>query len=150
MGGDKMNANKLIKIAIVAGIISMVPFIATAKEMISGKIVGFTSLIHPVEAPVNNKDPRIKLENDFVLLLPNGEYYLLENVSRNFKIKYFKKAVRVEGKVNDEYRSITVSKLQVEKKGKGFRTVYPHRKPERSGRYNSQSGRFGEKGNQYK
>jgi len=145
-----MNAKNIIKSLVVAGIVSMVPFIANAKEVLTGKLVGFTSFIHQIEAPVDNKDPRIKLENDFVLLMPNGEYYLLDNVSRNFKIRYFDKTVRVEGRVNNEYRSITVSKLQVDKKGKGFRTVYPHRKPARSGRYNSQSVRSWEKGNQYK
>ena len=145
-----MSAIRIVKSLFVAGIVLMVPIISNAKEVLTGKIVGFTSLIHPVEAPVNNKDPRIRLENDFVLLMPNGEYYLMDNVSRNFKIRYFHKKVRVKGRVNNEYRSITVSKFQVKKKGKGYRTVYPHMRPARSGRYNSQGLLDGEDSNQYK
>ena len=141
-----MNAKNIIKSLVVAGIVSMVPFIANAKEVLTGKIVGFTSLIHPVEAPVDNKDPRIKLENDFVLLMPNGEYYLLDNVSKKFKIRYFDKKVRVEGRVDNEYRSIKVSKLQVAKKGRGFRTVFP----DREARWYGPQSLFKEKGNQYK
>lgn len=145
-----MTTDKTIKILVIAGMISMVPFITFAKESLTGRIVGFTSLIHPVEAPVNNKDPRIKLENDFVLLMPSGEYYLLDNVSRNFKIRYFNKIIRVEGKVNYKYQSIEITKLEVEKKGKGFRTLYFNRFTERNDSYNSGAIGFGEKGNQYK
>jgi len=67
----------------------MVPIISTAKETFTGTIVGYTSLIHQSNVPIDNRDPHIELEKDFVLLVPNGDHYLMPNISRGIKPSFF-------------------------------------------------------------
>jgi hypothetical protein len=101
----------------------MVPFVSTAKETVTGTIIGFHSLIYEKELSVNNKDPHIQLEHDFVLFMADGDHYLLPNIPRSIKIENFHQTARVEGTINRDYRSLYADKFQV-KKNKTFRTVW--------------------------
>ena len=118
-----MKIKHQIKILVAASIILLVPVISTAKETVTGTIMGFHSLIYEKELSVNNKNPLIQFEHDFVLLMADGYHYLLPNIPRSIKIENFHQTARVEGTINKDYRSLYAEKFQV-KKNKTFRTVW--------------------------
>lgn len=94
-----------------------------AEQTLSGEIQGFNCLVIGAPCPKDNMDPHLMLESDFVLLLGNGDYYLLPNIARDVKAKYFGSLVKVSGKVNDKYRAIMVNSLEV-KTGDMYKTVW--------------------------
>ena len=118
-----MKRKHQINILVIASIILMVPLISTAKESVTGTIVGFNSLIYEKEAPIDGEDPRIRFEPDFVLLASNDNYYFLPNVPREIKAGNIYKTVKVTGTITDKYRSMDVDKFQI-KKEKDFSTVW--------------------------
>jgi hypothetical protein len=122
-----MNKNITLKTLVIASIISIVPIISSAKETIEGKIVGYSSLFNQSEVPVDSGDPHIQYEEDFVLLMPDGEHFILQNIPRNMKVKYFDKTLRAVGTKNVKYHSMAVVKLEL-KNGNDYETVWKKKK----------------------
>ena len=67
---------------------------------------------HGRQYPIDNLDPHLTLEPDFVLLLDNGNCYLLPNVGRIVKVKYVHKSVKITGDLNSKYMSIDADKFE--------------------------------------
>ena len=107
----------------------MQPSLSFSKELLTGKIVGHGSLFYEGINPVDNKDPLIQREDNFVLLLENNVYYFMHNIPRSLKIKYYKNEVTVVGWIDKYYRSINVEKIKVIKNGK-YKTVWDSRRIE--------------------
>ena len=89
-----------------------------AERTLAGRIVGLNCIFDPDLCSVDNRDPHIALNVDFVLLPEKADHYLLTNVPRNVKIQFFGREIEVTGDVSEEYRSITVETLKVRKGGK--------------------------------
>lgn len=130
---------KRINIMLVAAIIiPMMPYYAMAVETITGKIVGFNSIIHGKEAPADYNDPHIRLEPDFVLLTSDGGHYLLPNVPKHIKARNIYREVKVIGDIVEKYRSMEVDELQIQAE-KGFSTIWSRKLAEEEvdGRYDN-------------
>ena len=61
-------------------------------------------------------DAHIAIENDFVLVLPDGSHYFLPNLNRAIKARYANKHVRIAGEKEDH--EIWVKSLEVKKDSK--------------------------------
>jgi hypothetical protein len=96
---------------------------ANAAESVTGWIQGFNCVLHGHRCPIDTLDPHLMLEPDFVLLLDNGDYYLLPNIARIVKAKYVHKSVKVTGNVISKYKSIDVDEFEV-KDGGSYKTVW--------------------------
>ena len=112
-------------ILIVACFILFMPLVSTASETITGKIVGFNSLIHGKESPTDIDDPHINFEPDFVILLKDGTHYLIPNIPIHVKRQYIYKSAKITGNINVKHRSITAEELKVRGKRK-FKVVWTH------------------------
>jgi len=112
-GGKIMNNKNLIKSLVIASIILMVPIISNAKEGVTGKIVGYKSLFYQGIDPIDNQDPLIDLEDNFVLLMDNAVHYFLRNIPRSLKVKYYKNQVEVVGRIDKYYRYIDVDTMRI-------------------------------------
>jgi hypothetical protein len=72
--------------------------IAGEKVKLEGTIQGAKCTHYQVEC--YNDDNHIALEPDFVLVLPNGEYYFIPNLNRGVKARHAYKKVRIHGELN--------------------------------------------------
>ena len=109
---------KLIKILVLvilgAVLIPGLSFAATLTTL-EGKIGGANCIIAEKVCPMNSSDPHIALENDFVLVTPDGKYYFMPNISRSLKTSILNKPVRVAGKLTGA--TFLVSVIELKKKG---------------------------------
>jgi len=119
-----MNHRSILKLVFLAAALAIaLPDSVPAAQTLSGEIQGFSCLVAGTRCPKDNMDPHLMLESDFVLLLGNGDYYLLPNIAREVKAKYLGKEAKVSGKINDKYRAIMVDTLEI-KDGATFNTVW--------------------------
>jgi hypothetical protein len=100
------------------------------ERVLTGQLEGLNCIYVKDLCAVDNRDPHIALEVDFVLILKNGDHYLLTNVPREVKIQFFGKGIEVTGEVKEEYRAITVQKLKVSVGGQYKVTWTPESKDE--------------------
>ena len=70
---------------------------AGERVQIVGTIKGAGCTHYQVEC--FNDDNHIALEDDFVLVMPNGEYYFMPNVYRSVKARHAYRNVRVQGEL---------------------------------------------------
>ncbi|MFH2065058.1 MAG: hypothetical protein ABIK15_07665 [Pseudomonadota bacterium] len=119
-----MNKNLTIKLAIVMASLLLVfsgGVFGKSLGTFEGTIQGANCVVHETTCPINNQDPHVALENDFVLLTPDGEYYFLPNINRSLKIKYVNKDIRIKGEAKGH--SIVVNDLSI-KSGSDFQSVW--------------------------
>ena len=92
------NASSKILFFIIVFIIvglSAQPLHAWERVQLIGVIKGAGCTHFKVEC--KNDDNHIALEDDFVLMMPNGEYYFMPNVYRSIKARHAYRTVRVHG-----------------------------------------------------
>ena len=120
-----MDRKKIIALVfvMVLGLSAPLAVDAAQTKTFVGHMEGLNCVIHGHLCPVDNLDPHIALESDFVLFLATDEHYLLPNIPRVVKAKYVGKPIRVTGEVTEKYRSIRVDKLEVKKSG-NYKTVW--------------------------
>ena len=106
---------------LLAALVSL-PLSALA-ETIEGKINGLNCALTGFVCPIDKRDPVAALEADFVLQKPDGEYYLIPNVDRAVKARYFLEEVRVTGQVDSRYKAITADTLEIKQDG-AYKTVW--------------------------
>ena len=70
------------------------------KIEVNGKIKGANCVINKAYCVEDGSDPHIALENAFVLVEDNGEYYFLSNLGRINKLALLNKTIHVKGKKN--------------------------------------------------
>ena len=84
---------------------------------IEGEIRGARCTHFQVEC--YNDDNHVALEPDFVLVMPNGDYYFMPNLGRAVKARHAYKKVRIHGELRKQ--ELWVDKL-VDLEDKGRRT----------------------------
>ena len=91
---------------------------ANEKVKLEGEIRGAKCTHFQVEC--FNDDNHIALEPDFVLVMPNGEYYFMPNLSRSVKARHAYKNVRIHGELRNQ--ELWVDRLVDVDKTKGGRS----------------------------
>ena len=94
-----------------------------------GTIEGLNCTHYQKPCPKEDLDMYIALENDFVLLTPDGRHYLLPNLSVLIKARYLTEQVRITGQRRAD-SSIWVENLEV-KRGQTYETVWNYFEQER-------------------
>jgi len=112
-----MKRKYIITLLSAIALVFTISVTADAATSVTGWIQGFNCVRHGHQCPIDTLDPHLMLEPDFVLLLDDGDYYLLPNVARIVKAKYVHKSVKVTGDVISKYKSIEVDKLEVKDGG---------------------------------
>ena len=120
-----MKALSVMILTVIAVFFLATPTLATERTL-AGRIVGLNCIFDPDLCSVDNRDPHIALNTDFVLLLKNADHYLLANVPREVKIQLFGKEIEVTGDVSEQYRSITVETLKVREGGQYIKVWSSH------------------------
>ena len=118
-----MNRYIMITLLVLTAMAPAMPVTANTAKTFEGWMQGYNCVTHGHKCPIDRLDPHLMLEPDFVLLLDDGDYFLLPNIVRIVKAKYIHKPIRVIGDVNPKYRAIDVDKLQV-KDGNSYKTVW--------------------------
>lgn len=93
-----------------------------------GTIQGLNCVFNHTKCPTHDLDMYIALESDFVLVLPDGRFFLLHNIDRIIKARYLTRLVRVRGHQKGDI--IWVDNLEV-KEGNGYKTVWNYAEQER-------------------
>ena len=91
---------------------------AGEKVKLVGEIRGAKCTHYEVEC--FNDDNHIALEPDFVLVMPDGEYYFMPNLSRGIKARHAYKTVRIHGELRKQ--ELWVDRLVDVDKKKGSRS----------------------------
>ncbi|MGD9138376.1 MAG: hypothetical protein PVH42_16545 [Desulfobacterales bacterium] len=91
---------------------------AGEKVELEGVIKGAKCTHYQVEC--YNDDNHIALEPDFVLVMPNGEYYFMPNLNRSVKARHAYRTVRIHGELR--IQELWVDKLVDVDKKKGSRS----------------------------
>ena len=91
---------------------------ANEKVKLEGEIRGAKCTHFQVEC--YNDDNHIAMEPDFVLVMPNGEYYFMPNLSRSVKARHAYKNVRIHGELRNQ--ELWVDRLVDVDKTKGGRS----------------------------
>lgn len=73
---------------------------AGEKVQLEGTLKGIKCTHYKVECV--DSDRFIDMEPDFVLVVPNGEYYFLPNLSRSVKVRHAHRKVVVQGERNGQ------------------------------------------------
>ena len=109
-------------IMIVLSLSMIIPATVMAEKDVSyeGTFQGAMCIHYKKDCPTD--DVHLAIENDFVLVLSNGEHYFLPNINRAIKVRYVDQTVRVSGKLEGE-QVIWVENLDV-KKGNTYRNVW--------------------------
>jgi hypothetical protein len=108
------------------------PMSAAAEEVTyEGTIQGLNCTYYGKECPKDDLDIYAALENDFVLVLPDGKFFLLPNLSPLVKARHLTEKVRIHGK--QEGSSIWVENLDIEQNG-GYKNAWSRKRQEEGGR----------------
>jgi hypothetical protein len=108
------------------------PIKAADKEVTyEGTIQGLNCTYYNQECPTEDLDIYVALENDFVLVLPEGKFFLLPNLSPLVKARHLAEKVRISGKL--EGSSIWVENLEIKENG-GYKSVWNRKRQEEGGR----------------
>jgi hypothetical protein len=120
-----MNREIRVALTLIVAVVIVLPssLYATGKEVFEGQMEGLNCVVHGHTCPVDNLDPHIAYEPDFVLHLGSTKHYLLLNVPLVVKARHVGEPIRVTGEANTKYNAIKVEKLEVKRSGK-YHTVW--------------------------
>jgi len=93
-----------------------------------GRIQGLNCVFNQTKCPTEDLDMYVALESDFVLVLPDGHFFLLHNLDRIIKARYLTRQVRVRGQQKGDI--IWADNLEV-KEGNDYKTVWNYAEQER-------------------
>ena len=93
------SGSKVLCLAVLLLVMALAATQASAGEKVEleGEIRGAKCTHYQVEC--YNDDNHISLEPDFVLVMPNGEYYFMPNLNRSVKARHAYKKVRIHGEL---------------------------------------------------
>jgi hypothetical protein len=108
-----MTRSKRYVVVLAVMVALLLPALVVNAQMktFKGKIEGFLCVVQGYACPVDKADPMIAVEKDFVLVLPNGTYYLMPNVPFGVKARHALDVVEVSGTASAKYKSIEVDTL---------------------------------------
>ena len=84
-----------------------------AMETKEGTITGLACATVGYTCPIDQADPMVAVERDFVLLQDDGKWYIMPNLDRSVKARHVLNKAKVKGLVDETYRSIDVEELIV-------------------------------------
>jgi hypothetical protein len=102
-----------------------------------GTIEGLNCTYYGQACPRDDLDIYAALENDFVLVLPEGKFFLLPNLSPLVKARHLAEKVRISGKQDGS--SIWVENLEIKEADGGYKNVWNRKRQEEGGRAISRS-----------
>ncbi len=112
-----------IGLAVIVALL-MVPSLATAKPAtIEGSIQGLLCALNKKACPVGAEDIVAAIEQNFVLVDAQGNWYAISNIGQQWISRLLGKKVKVEGDLADSSRSIKVNKAWMEEDGK-WKLIY--------------------------
>ena len=118
----KVRLSSWIVIVIASLVLTTAAGIAAADTVTyEGTIQGLNCTYFKRECPKDELDIYVALEDDFVLVLPDGKFFLLPNLSTLIKARHLTKKVRIRGDLNGS--SIWVENLEVKDNGE-YETVW--------------------------
>lgn len=89
---------------------------------IEGHVQGLQCVLGGKLCPVDNQDPHIAAERNFVVLTAKDGYYLVPNLDRAILARHLSKKVRINGMISDKYKAITADRVDVYKNGRWIKT----------------------------
>ena len=101
-----MRSKKLHAIAV--SLLLLMGLSSARAQAVDGVIQGAQCYLHGQDCVQSKNDPRLVLENDFILV-SGDKYYFLPNLPRSEKLRAYNDRVRVTGKVTGQ--KIDVDKL---------------------------------------
>ncbi len=101
---------KIILVLLMGAVIFLAPGIALA-DQVEGTIQGFNCVLNGKTCPVGKEDPVIATERIFVLFTADGTYYFVPNLDRAIMARHIARPVRIAGRIDATYRSITAESL---------------------------------------
>jgi len=113
---------KILSTSLAAAGLMMLSFNISAAAF-TGKLNGHGCAHDGTSCPVDRLDPHLAIEQDFVLMASDGNYYFLPNLGRDTKARYVLQDVKVMGEKHARYNSIKVTDFQV-KRGGSWKTVW--------------------------
>lgn len=108
-------------LSIVTVFFILISFQSAAAEKIALEGILRGAICTHYKLGCENDDAHIDMENDFVLVIADGSYFFLPNLSRTVKARHANEAVRISG--DKENMEIWVDKLEV-KDGNTYKTVW--------------------------
>ena len=119
-------------IVVVSFVFTAAAMNAAAEEVTyEGTIQGLNCTYFSKECPKDDLDIYAALENDFVLVLPDGKFFLLPNLSPLVKARHLTEIVRIHGKHDGS--NIWVENLEVKQNG-GYKNAWNRKRQEAGGR----------------
>ncbi|MGD1975124.1 MAG: hypothetical protein PVH37_19085 [Desulfobacterales bacterium] len=117
-----------ITIVIVSFAFAATAMNAAAEEVTyEGTIEGLNCTYYSQQCPKDDLDIYAALENDFVLVLPDGKFFLLPNLSPLVKARHLTEIVRIQGKQDGS--NIWVENLEVKQNG-GYKNAWNRERQE--------------------
>jgi hypothetical protein len=89
--------------------------------------------------PVDNQDPHIAAETNFVVVTGSDSYFLIPNVDRAILARHLMSKVRVSGETSSKYKSIKADRFEVQVNGK-WKTAWTQEMEDRARRELNQGG----------
>ena len=115
--------HKSLGIISIAAIITFTVFAPALAGSTEGTIQGLQCVVSGKICPIDNQDPHIAAEKNFVVYKKDKTYHFVTNMDRAILARYLGKQVRVNGKMSSKYNAITADKLEVYINGK-WKTVW--------------------------
>jgi hypothetical protein len=106
---------------------------------IEGRIQGLQCVLQGKLCPVDNQDPHIAAEKNFVVVTGPDSYFLIPNVDRAILARHLMSKVRVSGETSSKYKSIKADRFEVQVNGK-WKTAWTQEMEDRARRELNQGG----------
>jgi hypothetical protein len=106
---------------------------------IEGRIQGLQCVLQGKLCPVDNQDPHIAAEKNFVVVTGPDSYFLIPNVDRAILARHLMSKVRVSGETSSKYKSIKADRFEVQVNGK-WKTTWTQEMEDRARRELNQGG----------
>lgn len=114
---------RLITIAAATAILFAALAAGASMMTVEGTVEGYTCAVMGKSCPVDAEDPVVALERAFVVVQPDGSFYLVPNIDRAILARYITHKVKVTGEADSKYKSVTADSLAV-RRGDQWKVVW--------------------------
>lgn len=110
---------KILLFVLAVSMLAVTPFAAVAADSVEGSVQGYQCVTQGITCPVGQEDPMAAVERVFVVLSSEkmGKYYFVPNVDRAVMARHINERVKVTGKMNEKFNSISAKEIEVYKNG---------------------------------
>ncbi len=107
-----------LEIVTMLTLFTVLTFGTASAGAIEGTIQGLQCVVSGKICPIDNQDPHVAAEKNFVVHNEGKGYHFVTNIDRAILARYLNKKVRVSGKASSKYNTLTADKFEVFIKGK--------------------------------